>query len=67
MVAVTSSYGYVLSYVANGATEEFFPVSRGTFLELRFSLTNSRGRIIDLHGGQMSIELTFADRNSLTK
>jgi hypothetical protein len=67
MVPVTSSYGYVLSYVANGATDEFFPVSRGTFLELRFSLTNSRGRVIDLHGGQMSIELTFADRNSLTK
>jgi len=60
MLQVTSSYGYVLHYTANGATEEFFPVTRGTFLEISFRLTNSRGRVIDLHGGQMAVELTFA-------
>ena len=67
MLQVTSSYGYVLHYQANGATEEFFPVTRGAFLELSFRLTNSRGRVIDLHGGQMSIELTFASEKIASK
>jgi len=61
---VTTSYGYVLHYVANGASEEYFPITRATFKELTFRLCNVRGRTIDLHGGQMSIELTFDDRES---
>ena len=57
-IAVTASYGYVLHYLANGSTAEHFAVS-GSVRELSVSLTNVRGRVIDLHGGQMSLELTF--------
>ena len=58
---VTTSYGFVLHYIANGASSESFPVS-GSFRELTFRLCNVRGRAIDLHGGQMSVELTFDER-----
>jgi len=62
-IPVTTSYGYVLHYIANGA-EEFFPITQATFKELSFKLCNVRGRPVDLHGGQMSIELTFDDQES---
>ena len=57
-IAVTVSYGYTLHYVASGSDSEHFAVS-GSVRELSISLTNVRGRVIDLHGGQMSLELTF--------
>lgn len=59
-IPVTTTYGYNLAYVSNGADSEFFFVEGG-YRELRFVLTNVRGRVIDLHGGYFSIELTFSD------
>ena len=58
---VTSSYGYVLHYVSNGAAEEHFEVGGRSAQSLGFSLTNSRGRVVDLHGGNVSLELTFGE------
>lgn len=55
---VTASYGFNLHWTSNGADSEYSLV-QGGFSELSFSLTNVRGRLIDLHGGYMSIELTF--------
>jgi hypothetical protein len=62
-VPVTTGYGYVEHYVANGSNSEFFSVGRGQFSELRFRLENVKGKTIDLHGGQVNIELHF-DRPS---
>jgi len=59
-IAVTTSYGYNLAYTSNGADSEYFSV-QGGFRELRFSLTNVRGRTLDLHGGFWSVELTFSE------
>ena len=64
-IPVTTSYGYVCHYVANGADEEHFPISKPSFQDLTFRMCNVRGRSVDLHGGQLSIELTFAERGSL--
>jgi hypothetical protein len=61
-IPVDVSYGFVLHYIANGANDECFPV-RGSYNELTFRLCNVRGRTVDLHGGFMSIELTFAPRS----
>ena len=55
---MTTSYGFVLHYMLNGASSEHFPVS-GSHRELTFRQCNVRGRTIDLHRGQMSLELTF--------
>ena len=59
---VTTSYGYVLHYAANGASEEFFPLGKLSFQTMDFRLTNVHGKPVDLHGGQVSLELTFDDR-----
>jgi hypothetical protein len=64
-VPVTTSFGYVLHYIANGASEEFFPLGKLSFQELNFRLTNVHNKVIDLHGGQLSIELTFHDRSGM--
>jgi len=61
-VPVTTSYGYVLHYIANGASEEFFPLGKLSFQTMDFRLTNVHGKPVDLHGGQVSLELTFDDR-----
>jgi len=61
-IPVQTTYGYILHYISNGADSEGFPV-RGSYNELSFRLCNVRGRTIDLHGGFMSIELTFVPQN----
>jgi hypothetical protein len=61
-VPVTTSFGYVLHYIANGASEEFFPLGKLSFQEMNFRLTNVHNKVVDLHGGQMSVELMFDDR-----
>jgi hypothetical protein len=60
-VPIDVSYGFICHYAANGSNEECFPV-RGSYNELTFRLANVRGRTVDLHGGFMSVELTFAPR-----
>ena len=60
-IPVETSYGFVLHFISNGADSESFPV-RGSYHELSFRLCNVRGRTIDLHGGFMSVELTFVPR-----
>lgn len=57
-IPCTSTYGFNLHFVSNGADTEFALV-QGGYRELSFQLTNVRGRTVDLHGGFMSIELTF--------
>jgi hypothetical protein len=57
-VPVTTSYGYNLSWTSSGSDAEYSLV-RGSFSQLRFSLTNVRGRVVSLHGGFFSVELTF--------
>jgi len=58
-IPVTEGYGYVIHYAATGASEEFFTVGRGQLRELRFQLHTVNGKPVNLHGGQVSIELTF--------
>ena len=57
-VPVTTSYGYNLHWLSNGSDSEYILVG-GSYRSLSFSLTNVRGRVIDLHGGYFSVELTF--------
>jgi hypothetical protein len=57
---VDASYGFNLHWTSNGADSETSSV-QGGFSRLSFSLTNVRGRVVDLHGGFMSIELQFLD------
>ena len=61
-IPVDVSYGFQCHYISNGSSEESFPV-RGSYNELTFRLANVRGRTVDLHGGFMSVELTFAPRS----
>jgi hypothetical protein len=57
-IPITVGYGLVNHYVANGSSEEAFNCG-GAYRFLEFSLRTSRGRVVDLHGGQVSIELVF--------
>ena len=57
---VDASYGFNLHWTSNGADSETSSV-QGGFSRLSFSLTNVRGRVVDLHGGYMSLELQFMD------
>jgi hypothetical protein len=61
-IPVDVTYGFCVNYTANGSNDECFPV-RGSYKELTFRLANVRGRTVDLHGGFMSVELTFAPRS----
>jgi hypothetical protein len=60
-IPVETSYGFCLHWTSNSADSEGFPV-RGSYQELTFRLCNVRGRVVDLHGGFMSIELFFVPR-----
>ena len=59
-IPVTSSYGYQEVYLPSGSDEEWFDVSRSTLQNLTFRLSNVYGKTIDLNGGTVSLELTFA-------
>jgi hypothetical protein len=61
-IPVDVGYGLVNHYVANGASEESFNVT-GAYRFLEFRLVTSRGRVVDLHGGQLSVEIVFQQKN----
>ena len=62
-VPVDVSYGYIIHYREMGSEPDFFDVSNVSFRNLTFSLTNSKGAVIDLHGGQISVEIIFDEKD----
>jgi hypothetical protein len=62
-VPVDVSYGYIIHYREMGSEPDFFDISNVSFRTLTFSLTNSKGAVIDLHGGQISIEIIFDEKD----
>jgi hypothetical protein len=61
-VPVENSYGFVIHYQSTGSDEEFFPLGGLSFQDMSFRLCTVHGRPVDLHGGQLSLELTFSLR-----
>lgn len=60
-IPVTVSRGYMNHWEAVGHAYQTIPVPSISLKNLRFTLTNARGDVVDLHGGNISIELWFAD------
>ena len=53
-IPVSGTYGFNLHWTSNGVDSEYWLV-QGGYRELSFALTNVRGRVVDLHGGYMSL------------
>lgn len=60
---VTSGYGY-MNHWQPQASPLWFPVPSVQLKNLRFRLTNAKGETVNLHGGNMAIELYFSDNAS---
>lgn len=60
-IPVDVSYGYVVHYRHSTIESNTFGVGSTNLRNLRFRLTNSKGAVIDLHGGHMSIEIVFVE------
>jgi hypothetical protein len=61
-VPVSVSYGFVNHWQPPGVAICSFPVSNFSQSVLRFRLTNDVGQVLDLHGGNVEIEIEFAYR-----
>ena len=60
-IPVDSGYGSTTHWKPTGSPHEFFPVYGVSLKNIRFSLTDTRGIPLNLHGGNVSIELYFND------
>ena len=58
-VPVEKTYGYVCHYTGPFLEQGSFDVGKLSFRNLRFSLRNSRGEVVPLHGSHLSIHLIF--------
>jgi hypothetical protein len=58
-VPVTGLPGSIIHWQPSGSGLEVFPVPMASFRTLRFRLCDSRGRSLNLHGGDMSLEIYF--------
>lgn len=64
-IPVDVSYGYVLHYRHSGYEQDSFDVGGLSLRDISFRLTNSKGAVIDLHGGQMSVEIIFLSERTI--
>lgn len=64
-IPVDVSYGYVLHYRHSGFEQDSFDVGGLSLRDLSFRLTNSKGAVMDLHGGQMSVEIIFVGERTI--
>lgn len=60
-IPVDVSYGYVVHYRHATIEHDTFDVGGSSLRNLSFRLTNAKGAVIDLHGGQLSLELIFVE------
>ena len=60
-IPVQAGYGSTNHWQPTGSPHEFFPVYGLSLKNIRFTLTDSRGIPLNLHGGNMSVELYFND------
>ena len=58
-VPVEKTYGYVCHYTGPFLGQGWFDVGKLSFRNLKFSLRNSRGAVVLLHGSHLSIHLIF--------
>lgn len=61
-IPLFANYGFTNHFQASGDNEEYFEVS-GAYRFLRFRLSTVRNRVIDLHGGHLSLELVFFQKS----
>ena len=59
-IPVTVDYGYTVNHVHNGLSEDCVDAGGLRFKNLRFSLRTIYGDVVDLRGGQMTIEIIFS-------
>ena len=58
-VPVEKTYGSVCHYTGRFLEQGWFDVGKMSFRNLKFSLRNSRGAVVPLHGSHLSIHLIF--------
>jgi hypothetical protein len=63
-VPVTASFGYLITHSVT-VSEDYVDVSRQTIKTMKWSLLDSRGNIIPLHGSNWSFSLVFAYRTNM--
>ena len=61
-VPILVGHGEINAYEAHGHTYDFSPCYYASQKILTFRLTDYRGRVVDLHGGELSLELLFHAR-----
>ena len=60
-IPVDVSYGYVVHYRHATIENDTFHVGGQSLRNISFRLTNGKGAVIDLQGGQLSIEIIFVE------
>ena len=58
-IPVEKTYGYVVFFQGPFLEQGWFDVGKLSFRNLRFSLRNSRGAVVPLHGSHLSVHLIF--------
>jgi hypothetical protein len=58
-IPVEKTYGYVCHFQGPYLEQGWFDVGKLSFRNLRFSLRNSRGQVVPLHGSHLSVHLIF--------